>query len=67
MAVARKNGIILRMRGGRHSMEGYSPVSGGIVLDVSRMKAINEYYREYGGLVWGRGHTCRGEWRTAEA
>jgi FAD/FMN-containing dehydrogenase len=36
---ARQNGVALRARSGRHSLEGWSNVSGGIVIDVSEMKS----------------------------
>jgi FAD/FMN-containing dehydrogenase len=36
---ARQNDIALRARSGRHSLEGWSNVTGGIVIDVSEMKS----------------------------
>ncbi|HEY1592015.1 MAG TPA: FAD-binding oxidoreductase [Solirubrobacteraceae bacterium] len=36
---ARENEVELRVRGGRHCLEGWSNVSGGIVVDVSQMKS----------------------------
>src|SRR5580704_8160308 len=36
---ARENDVALRARSGRHSLEGWSNVSGGIVIDVSEMKS----------------------------
>ena len=36
---ARHNDVALRARSGRHSLEGWSNVSGGIVIDVSEMKS----------------------------
>ena len=36
---ARQNDVALRARSGRHSLEGWSNVSGGIVIDVSEMKS----------------------------
>ena len=36
---ARQNDIALRVRSGRHSLEGWSNVTGGIVIDVSEMKS----------------------------
>jgi len=38
---AREQGIALRARSGRHSLEGWSSVDGGLVIDVSRMKSIS--------------------------
>ncbi|MGB8505233.1 FAD-binding oxidoreductase [Mycobacterium sp.] len=37
---ARENGIALRARSGRHSLDGWSSVDGGLVVDVSRMKSV---------------------------
>lgn len=37
---ARQEGIALRARSGRHSLEGWSSLDGGLVIDVSRMKDI---------------------------
>ncbi|MDI9951324.1 FAD-binding oxidoreductase [Rhodococcus sp. IEGM 1305] len=37
---AREEGIALRARSGRHSLEGWSSIDGGLVVDVSRMKSI---------------------------
>jgi FAD/FMN-containing dehydrogenase len=44
---AREEGIALRARSGRHSLDGWSSVDGGLVVDVSRMKnvAIDETAR----------------------
>jgi FAD/FMN-containing dehydrogenase len=36
---ARRNGIGVRIRSGRHCLEGWSAVDGGLVIDVSRMKS----------------------------
>ena len=37
---AREEGIALRARSGRHSLEGWSSLDGGLVIDVSRMKSV---------------------------
>ena len=37
---AREQGIALRARSGRHSLEGWSSMDGGLVVDVSRMKNV---------------------------
>ncbi|QHE71836.1 FAD-binding oxidoreductase [Rhodococcus sp. WAY2] len=37
---ARTEGIALRVRSGRHSLEGWSSLDGGLVIDVSRMKSV---------------------------
>lgn len=36
---ARRNGVAVRPRSGRHCLEGWSAVDGGLVIDVSRMKS----------------------------
>ncbi|HUN36097.1 MAG TPA: FAD-binding oxidoreductase [Trebonia sp.] len=37
---ARQNNVALRVRSGRHSLEGWSNVDNGIVIDVSELKSI---------------------------
>ncbi|MCE5289084.1 MAG: FAD-binding oxidoreductase [Nocardiaceae bacterium] len=37
---AREQGIALRARSGRHNLEGWSSLDGGVVIDVSRMKSV---------------------------
>ena len=37
---AREQGIAMRARSGRHSLDGWSSVDGGVVIDVSRMKSV---------------------------
>lgn len=37
---ARSEGIALRARSGRHNIEGWSSLDGGLVIDVSRMKGL---------------------------
>src|SRR5262249_14813789 len=37
---ARQEGIALRARSGRHSLDGWSALDGGLVIDVSRMKSV---------------------------
>ena len=37
---ARHEGIALRARSGRHSLDGWSSLDGGLVVDVSRMKSV---------------------------
>jgi FAD/FMN-containing dehydrogenase len=37
---AREQGIALRARSGRHNLEGWSSLDGGLVIDVSRMKSV---------------------------
>jgi FAD/FMN-containing dehydrogenase len=40
VAWARASGLPLRARSGRHHLEGWSSVDGGVVIDVSRLKAV---------------------------
>lgn len=40
VAWAREQGIAMRARSGRHSLDGWSSVDGGLVIDVSRMKGV---------------------------
>jgi len=37
---ARREGIAMRARSGRHSIDGWSSIDGGLVIDVSRMKSV---------------------------
>jgi FAD/FMN-containing dehydrogenase len=37
---AREEGVALRARSGRHNIEGWSSLDGGVVIDVSRMKSV---------------------------
>ena len=38
---AREQGIAMRARSGRHSLDGWSSLDGGVVIDVSRMKSVS--------------------------
>jgi FAD/FMN-containing dehydrogenase len=38
---ARETGVAFRARSGRHNLEGWSAIDGGLVIDVSRMKNID--------------------------
>ena len=40
VAWARQEGVALRARSGRHSLDGWSSIDGGLVVDVSRMKSV---------------------------
>jgi FAD/FMN-containing dehydrogenase len=51
---ARENGIAFRARSGGHNLEGWSGIDGGLVIDVSRMKAI-EVDEESGMATVGTG------------
>lgn len=37
---AREAGLAMRARSGRHNLEGWSSVDGGVIIDVSRMKTV---------------------------
>lgn len=37
---AREQGIAMRARSGRHSLDGWSSLDGGVVIDVSQMKSV---------------------------
>ncbi len=54
---ARANGLTLAIRGGGHSVAGYSTVEGGLLLDLGPMKAIDDpatrLARVQPGVVWG--------------
>jgi FAD/FMN-containing dehydrogenase len=41
VAWCRENGVTLRARSGGHSLEGWSSVDGGVVIDVSRLKQVS--------------------------
>jgi FAD/FMN-containing dehydrogenase len=41
LAWARQNDVRVRVRSGRHCLEGWNSVDGGIVIDVSEMKSVN--------------------------
>ena len=55
---ARSNGLTIAVRGGGHSVAGYSTIDGGLLLDLGPMKAIDvdpeaRLAREQPGVVWG--------------
>lgn len=55
---ARKNGIPISVRGGGHNVAGNALCDGGMVIDLSRMKAIwvdpaTGHARAEGGVSWG--------------
>lgn len=41
LAWARHNDVPVRVRSGRHCLEGWSAVDGGLVIDVSRLKSVD--------------------------
>lgn len=54
---ARTHGLLLSVRGGGHSAPGYGTNDGGLVLDLSLMKAISvdpgkRTARVEGGVLW---------------
>lgn len=56
---ARRRGMRLAVRGGGHSIAGYSTCDGGMVLDLSRMRGIRvdpsaRTARAEGGCTWAR-------------
>ena len=55
---ARTNGIPISVRGGGHNVAGNAVCDGGLVIDLSRMKAIRvdpvgNHVRAEGGVSWG--------------
>lgn len=55
---ARDHGVLLSIRGGGHSIPGHSTCDGGLVIDLSPMKAISvdpaaRTARAEGGVKWG--------------
>jgi len=58
IAFARERGLTLAVRGGGHSVAGYSSIEGGLVLDLGAMKGIRvdpvrRRVRAQAGLTWG--------------
>jgi FAD/FMN-containing dehydrogenase len=58
LAFAREHGLTIAVRGGGHSVAGNGTCDGGIVIDLSPMKAIqidpeNRVARAQGGATWG--------------
>jgi FAD/FMN-containing dehydrogenase len=64
VTVARETGMELAIRGGGHSLAGFSTSDGGIVLDLSQMKGF--YINEEERTVWAEAGLTAGEY-TAEA
>jgi FAD/FMN-containing dehydrogenase len=55
---ARENGLALAVRGGGHSVPGFGTVDGGVVADLSSMRAVTvdpakRTARSEGGATWG--------------
>jgi len=58
IAFARSTGLTIAVRGGGHSVAGYSTIEGGLLLDLSPMKGIEvdptaRLARVQPGVVWG--------------
>src|SRR5919108_240165 len=54
---ARSEKLVVAVRGGKHSIPGFSTVDGGIVIDLSPMKGIQvdpdaRTVRAQGGVTW---------------
>ena len=58
LSFARESGLEVAVRGGGHSVHGYSSCDGGIVIDLRRMKGVRvdpeaRTARAQAGLTWG--------------
>ena len=58
LAFAREHDLLVAVRGGGHSMPGYSTCDGGIVIDLSPMKGVlvdvgRRSVRAQAGVTWG--------------
>lgn len=65
VALARQTGIALAVRGGGHSVAGYGVCEGGLVLDLSAMRAV-EIDAE-ARTAWAEGGITAGEYTEAAA
>jgi FAD/FMN-containing dehydrogenase len=59
---ARTRGLLVAVRGGGHSAPGYGTNNGGVVIDLSSMKAISvdqteQHARAEGGVLWRENST----------
>ena len=55
---ARSNNLVVAVRGGGHGVPGFAVCDGGVMIDLSRMKAVrvdpvNRTARAEGGATWG--------------
>lgn len=58
LAFAQEHNLIIAVRGGGHSVPGFSTCDGGIVIDLSPMKGVlvdpdKQIARAQGGVTWG--------------
>ena len=65
VSLAQETGLELAIRGGGHSLAGYSTVEGGIVLDLSLMKGIEINAEER--IAWAEAGLTAGEYTHAAA
>lgn len=65
VALARETGMELAIRGGGHSLAGFSTVDGGIVLDLSQMKGLEINLEER--TAWAEAGLTAGEYTLAAA
>jgi FAD/FMN-containing dehydrogenase len=63
VSFARENGIELAVRSGGHSVAGHSVSDGGLVLDLSKMKALD--IDAEGRTAWAEAGLTTGEYTTA--
>jgi FAD/FMN-containing dehydrogenase len=63
VSLARETGVELAIRSGGHSTTGFSTTEGGVVLDLSNMKALQIDVN--GRTAWAEGGLTAGEYTTA--
>jgi FAD/FMN-containing dehydrogenase len=63
ISLARETGLELAVRSGGHSTSGYGVTDGGIVLDLSRMKALEIDSKK--GIAWAETGLTAGEYTAA--
>jgi FAD/FMN-containing dehydrogenase len=65
VALARETGLELAVRSGGHSLAGHSVADGGIVIDLSEMRALE--IDVHGRTAWAQSGVTAGEYTTAAA